>query len=92
LIAIDSPFQQEPPITGLSLLTLAEENLPEPDFSVIWDSLVGYNARGWCDLSMEDAVHHLELLELSLKVLPIDQTPFKGEFIVTRLRRKKHTI
>lgn len=68
LIALDSPC------TG----TECADNSLEPDFEEIWNSMENSNVRGWCEVSMDAIVRLLQSLQLHMRVIAVDQSPFEG--------------
>lgn len=76
LIALDSPS------TG----TECADNSPEPDFEEIWNSMKNSNVRGWCEMSMDAIVRLLQSLQLHMRVIAVDRSPFEGELKVLVIR------
>ena len=68
LIALDLPS------TG----TECADNSPEPDFEEIWNSMKNSNVRGWCEMSMDAIVRLLQSLQLHMRVIAVDRSPFEG--------------
>ncbi|KAJ7928581.1 armadillo-type protein [Mycena leptocephala] len=64
----DSPFISDPSVETPS------------DFESVWTSLdESSGARGWCDVSLEDVIKRLESMEDTLKVISVEELPFKGD-------------
>jgi AP-4 complex subunit epsilon-1 len=64
----DSPFISDPSAETPS------------DFESVWTSLdESSGARGWCDVSLEDVIKRLESMEDTLKVISVEELPFKGK-------------
>lgn len=53
----------------------------ELDFESIWNSVEDhqYNARGWCDASLENVIKRLHgIQQHRIQVVPVDVSPFMG--------------
>jgi len=73
LIAFDSPFITDPPAPDTA------SNSMGPDFEDTWNALEGSSTRGWCEISTDVVVRHLQELEYRLIVIAIDRPPFEGD-------------
>ena len=49
-----------------------------PDFQLTWDKLAKANMRGWCESAIDLVVLKLQGMQLKMRVIPADQSPFQG--------------
>ena len=76
LINFDSPFISDPSEAS----AVSEDNTV--DFERVWDALVNKDSRGWCELSVTLVYQRLRALDLGMKVIPADESPFQGKLVV----------
>ncbi|KAI0705845.1 ARM repeat-containing protein [Cytidiella melzeri] len=74
LIALDSPFLVEPPMT-----VSGTSSVVELDFEAAWNKLQNANLRGWCDSPIDVVVRRLQSIQRQMRVTPADQLPFQGD-------------
>lgn len=73
-MTFDSPFISDPSEVPSSSSTYS-------NFESTWNALEKSNARGWCELSVDAAIHHLQGQELNLEITAADQPPFEGALL-----------
>jgi hypothetical protein len=76
LISLESPFITEPSVPDIKL---EDSNSKTKDFEQAWDELQSFNARGWCEITVDEVMHRLQPLKLTISVLAPDEPPFKGK-------------
>lgn len=72
-MVFDSPFIADP---AESHDDVSEHNF---DFQATWNTLEQSNSRGWCELSVDNVVRRLQTLQLQLRVIAAEESPFQGE-------------
>ena len=68
--------------------TSLQNSTTGPDFQLTWDKLSKANMRGWCESAIDLVVLKLQGMQLKMRVVPADQSPFQGMLLASL----KHAI